>query len=163
MSTKILIVSDSHGKMDNLRKAIGNMAGTMDRMIHLGDSLCSLETMEELAGCPVDMVRGNSDGFTCSLPLSKLVKIGDYTAFLTHGHRYDCKWSLGPMKEAARENGAGIVMFGHTHMPLLEPYGDVVVLNPGSISQPRQEGHRPTYMVMTVADDGRADYVLVHL
>lgn len=163
MSAKILIVSDSHGRMDNLRKAVANMAGTMDRMIHLGDSLCSLEAMEELAGCPVDMVRGNSDGAACRLPESKLVKIGNYTAFLTHGHRYGCKWSLEAMKEAARQNGAGIVMFGHTHIPLLEPYGDVAVLNPGSISQPRQEGHRPTYMVMTVEDDGRADYVLVHL
>lgn len=163
MSKKILIVSDSHGKAENLRKAVANMAGTMDRMIHLGDSLCSLETMENIAGCPVDMVRGNCDSMLHGLPIAKLVQIEQYTALITHGHQYGGKWGVESMKEAARENGAGIVMFGHTHEPMLETYSDVVVLNPGSISQPRQEGHRPTYIVMTVEEDGRAEYVLVHL
>ena len=163
MRRKILIVSDSHGKMQNLRKAVDNMAGTMDRMIHLGDSLCSLETMEEIAGCPVDIVKGNSDSIMCAFPFSKVVQIEQYTAFLTHGHKYGGKWGIDAMKEDARANGAGILMFGHTHEPMIEPYGDVVVLNPGSISQPRQEGHQPTYIVMTVEEDGRAEYVLVHL
>lgn len=163
MSTKILIVSDSHGKTEYLRKAIANMAGTMDRMIHLGDSLCSLEAMVDLAGCPVDMVRGNCDSMLHKLPGSKLVALGPHTALLTHGHQYGGKWGIESMKEAARENNAGIVMFGHTHEPVIEPYGDVVVINPGSISQPRQEGHRPTYVVMNIEEDGRTDYVLVHL
>lgn len=163
MAEKILIVSDSHGKMQNLRKAVSNMAGTMNRMIHLGDSLCSLEEMEEIAGCSVDMVKGNSDSIMSDLPTSKVVQIGQYTALLTHGHKYGGKWGIDSMKEAARENGAGILMFGHIHEPIIEPYGDVVVLNPGSISQPRQEGHRPTYIVMTIEDDGRAEYALVHL
>ena len=163
MSKKILIVSDSHGRMENLKKAITNMAGTMDRMIHLGDSLCSLETMEELAGCPVDMVKGNCDSLMSDLPLSKLIQIGQHTAFLTHGHKFGGLWGIDAMKKTARENGAGIVMFGHTHEPMVEPYGDVVVLNPGSISQPRQEGHQPTYIVMNMEEDGRTDYVLVRL
>ena len=163
MRRKILIVSDSHGKEENLRKAVANMAGTMDGMIHLGDSLCSPERMEEIAGCPVEMVRGNCDGSLYGLPGSKLIEIGPYKAFLTHGHQFGGAWGVESMKEAARENGAQIVMFGHTHEPMIEPYGDVAVINPGSISQPRQEGHRPTYVVMNIEEDGSADYVLAHL
>ena len=49
-------------------------------------------------------------------------------------------------------------MYGHTHKPFLEKVNGVTVLNPGSLSYPRQEGRRPSYMVITVSDDGRMDY-----
>ena len=65
------------------------------------------------------------------------------------------------MKDIAKENGADIVMFGHSHKPVIEKSGDVTVINPGSISRPRQDGFRPTYMVMNIEDDGRTDFVLV--
>lgn len=163
MAKKILIVSDTHGKNDNLRKAIANMGDQLDLMIHLGDSLCSLETMKELASCPVEMVRGNCDSMMHGLPISKLIQVEQFKVLITHGHQYGGKWGVNSMKEAARENGAQIVMFGHSHEPVVEPYGDVVVLNPGSLSQPRQEGHRPTYIVMTIEEDGRANYALVQM
>jgi predicted phosphodiesterase len=52
-------------------------------------------------------------------------------------------------------------MCGHTHVPLIER-GEVTIVNPGSISQPRQEGHIPTYLVMNI-ENGQVDFVPVHL
>ncbi len=163
MSQKILIVSDSHGSNDNLRRVVKNMAGTMDRMIFLGDAMCQPEVIREIAGCPVDIVRGNCDSFLSGVPISKLIEIGEHKALITHGHQYGVKMGTDTLKQAARENGADIAMFGHTHQPLIDTSSDVTALNPGSVSQPRQEGREKTYLVMNIEDDGRTEYVLCHL
>lgn len=161
MSMKILVVSDTHGNNTNLRKVISIMDGCIDMMIHLGDIQCSPGIIEKLVDCPVHIVRGNCD--TYNLQSAKLIDIAGHRAFITHGHRYGGKLGISTMKEIAVGNGADIVMFGHTHEPLIEKYPDVTVINPGSLSRPRQEGHRPAYIVMTVNDDGSADYSLVYL
>lgn len=135
---------------------------SFDMMIHLGDFQTDPERITRLVDCPVEMVRGNSDLYS-GLPGAKLLEIGPHKAFLTHGHLYGGRYGIPQMKEIAKENGADIVMFGHIHEPLLEQEDGMTVLNPGSISQPRQEGHRPTYMVMTVEEDGSADYATIYL
>lgn len=162
MSQKILIVSDSHGRDKNLQQAIQNMGSYLDRMIHLGDSQHDPERLTGMVDCPVEMVRGNCDGLS-RLPGTKLVDLGPHKAMITHGHLYGGSVGIPQMKSMARENGADIVMFGHTHIPMLEQEDGMTVLNPGSISQPRQDGRRPTYMVMTIEDDGRTDYATIYL
>lgn len=162
MSQKILIVSDSHGRNTNLRKAIQNMGSYLDMMIHLGDSQEYPDQITGMVNCPVEMVRGNCDGLS-KLPGTKLIDIGDHKALITHGHLYGGSMGIPQMRAMAQENGADIVMFGHTHIPLLEQEDGMTVLNPGSISQPRQDGRRPTYMVMTIEDDGRMDYATIYL
>ena len=163
MSRKILVVSDSHGNNANLRKAIeafGPRGEQLEMLVHLGDIQGSLESIKQLVDCPVEAVRGNCD-YAPELQGTKLIQIGAEKVLLTHGHRYGCKSSTEGMKELARANGAGMVLFGHTHMPLLEQYSDIKVMNPGSISLPRQDGHRPTYLVITIEDDGRMEFALV--
>ena len=57
-------------------------------------------------------------------------------------------------KEAAAR-GFDIAMFGHTHRPCLEEYRDVTILNPGSLSYPRQEGRDPSFMLMEFDQYGK--------
>ena len=40
------------------------------------------------------------------------------------------------------------MMYGHTHVPALTIDADLVTLNPGSLTYPRQQGRQATYMVM---------------
>ncbi len=163
MAKKILVVSDSHGNNTNLKKAVrafGPRGEQLEMLIHLGDVQGSLEGIERLVDCPVEAVSGNCD-FIPGLPGTKIISIGSEKALITHGHRYGCKMGTGTMKELAEANGAGMVLFGHTHMPLLENYQDMKIMNPGSISQPRQEGHRPTYLVITVKEDGMMEFAIV--
>ena len=49
-------------------------------------------------------------------------------------------------------------MFGHTHRPCVDFKDGVWLINPGSISLPRQESRRPTYIMMRVGRDGEIDY-----
>ena len=54
-------------------------------------------------------------------------------------------------------------MFGHTHRPLLEIGRDVTLLNPGSLSYPRQEGRRPSFIIMELDSQGEAHYTINYL
>ena len=45
-------------------------------------------------------------------------------------------------------------MYGHTHVPFLEQSSTLTVLNPGSISRPRQSSHIRTYAVIEFQEDG---------
>ena len=63
-----------------------------------------------------------------------------------------------PRSFAARQGSRGkdIVMFGHTHKPYLDTEDGITILNPGSLSYPRQEGRRSSYMIMTIDEAGEA-------
>ena len=163
MAKKVLVVSDSHGRNENLRRAIsvfGPAGEQLSMLIHLGDMQCPVEKLQEMVQCPVEAVKGNCDIFG-DLPMTRLIELGREKVLLTHGHRYNCKWSTEPMKELAQANGAGVVLFGHTHVPLVDRSPDVKLMNPGSISEPRQEGRRPTYLVITIEEDGHLEFAVV--
>ena len=49
-------------------------------------------------------------------------------------------------------------MISHTHMPYIDIGEDVTILNPGSLSYPRQEGRKNTFLVMEVDQEGNAHY-----
>ena len=68
---------------------------------------------------------------------------------------------LDLLRFAALENDCDIAMYGHTHVPYLEEDpDDITILNPGSISKPRQADHRYTYMVMEIDDEDEVTYEL---
>ena len=148
---KILIVSDTHRRDGNLR-AIIEKQSPFDMLIHLGDTEGSEIYFKEWVNndnCVIHVVRGNNDFFS-RLDREKVVLIGGYTAFMTHGHRYGVNYGTDRLVEVAKENGASIAMYGHTHKPQIELVDGVYVINPGSISQPRQEGRIPSYILMEI-------------
>lgn len=155
---KILIVSDSHGRSYYLERAILNVS-PMDYIIHLGDIEGEEDYLREIAPCPVYIVAGNNDFFSRE-PKEDIIQLGKYRILLTHGHRQNVYAGCGTLKAMARENHASIVMYGHTHIPKVELSDDIWVVNPGSISLPRQEGRKPSYVVMEIDRDGEAHFTL---
>ena len=159
---KVLIVSDTHGREQNLAEAL-EQTGPIDQLIHLGDVEGGAEHIRELAGdAPAAIIAGNND-FFCDLPNERIFTLGGHRIFMTHGHGYFVHSGTLYLKREARKKGADIVMFGHTHKPYMEEENELLVLKPGSLSLPRQEGHRPTYIVMEIADDGQISYELCYL
>ena len=158
---KILIVSDTHRRDGNLLEVIEKTA-PFDMMIHLGDTEGSeayfnsdwIKTIfawfmwygEIMISSPIRRRRRR-------FPLEK------YRAFLCHGHMYGVSLGTENIKEEARSRKVNIVMFGHTHKPYLEYCSDgLVVLNPGSLSYPRQDGRHPSFMIMEIDRFGEAHY-----
>ncbi len=158
---KILIVSDSHRDNRNIETVLDKIK-PIDMLIHCGDAEGSEYFIGEKAECPMEIVLGNNDFFS-KLPLDREFEIGPYKVWLTHGHYFYV--SMGPERliEEAESRGVDIVMFGHTHRPMLESYGDLTVLNPGSISYPRQEGRKPSYIIMEIDDQDEAHFTLNYL
>lgn len=158
---KILIVSDTHRKNENYMKVLQKV-GTLDLVIHLGDIEGSEYTIQEAAGCPVEMVAGNNDFFS-DLPSEKTLQIGRYCVMITHGHHYYINMGNEMLKMEAVVQGADIVMYGHTHKPVIEITDGITAINPGSLSYPRQENRKPSYIIMEVDEHGEARFDLKYV
>lgn len=163
---KILIVSDTHRRDGNLQEVIGRTA-PFDMLIHLGDAEGSEDRIEawckeQNPDCQVYIVLGNNDFFS-NLDREKEVQIGPFKAFLTHGHFYSVSVGTERLADEAKDRKVDIAMFGHTHKPYLDTRGDVTVLNPGSLSFPRQDGRRPSYMLMEIDAENQPHYTINYL
>ena len=82
---------------------------------------------------------------------------------LTHGHYYNVSLGIERLEQEAADRGLDIAMYGHTHKPFYEVHNGIIILNPGSLSYPRQEGRKPSYMIMETDDQGEAHFTLKFL
>ncbi len=158
---RVLVVSDTHGINDNLMKVL-EKEKKISWMLHLGDLEGSEHMIENTAPCPVTMVAGNNDYFTTA-PMEAVVQFGKYKIFMTHGHKYGVNYGMMRLRMAAREKGCKIAMYGHTHHPCIDRDGDITIINPGSLTYPRQANRKPSYIVMDVDKDGEITFSLKYL
>lgn len=158
---KVLIVSDTHRRNDNYIKVLERVS-PVDLVVHCGDIEGSEYLIAESAGCPVQMVLGNNDFFS-DLPREKEFHIGKYKVWLTHGHHYYVSMSSETIKEEARARGVDIVMYGHSHRPSVDIEPDIIAVNPGSLTYPRQEGKRPSYIIMDLDREGKAHFTINYI
>ncbi len=145
---RILVVSDTHGSADNLRRAILSQP-TAEIVIHLGDG--ETETNLIKASFPDRMflqVRGNCD-WGSSLPAAGQYAAGEVKIFYTHGHLYGVKSGLYTAVCAAREQKARVLLYGHTHEALTDYEDGLYIMNPGSLN-----GWKASYGVLDITPQG---------
>lgn len=167
MTKKILVLSDSHERTEYMKKALALNADA-DLIIHLGDGAFDL-SRDLPEGCQrYVFIEGNGEYYG-SFPIDRryrpqrkaLIEFEGKKLFLAHGHNYDVKWGLEKLIAHAYEEGADVILFGHTHVPLIRyiPEGTeldyvgvsdrpLLLFNPGSI------GHalRYTFGLLTFKD-----------
>lgn len=157
---KVLIVSDTHKKNGSFYDVLE--IEKPDLVIHCGDAEGSEYEFREVADCPVEVVLGNNDFFS-DLPRELNLEIGPYSIWVVHGHNYYVSVEREMLKEEAVSRGVDIVFFGHTHRPIVDMDENVIVVNPGSLSYPRQDGHHPSYAVMELDENDRANIEIKYL
>ncbi|WP_078379492.1 metallophosphoesterase [Sutcliffiella halmapala] len=140
---KVVIVSDNHGQKEVLQQIKTRHHEDVDHFIHCGDSELPLKS-GEMNG--FDAVRGNCD-FDSNYPEQLTKKIEENRLFVTHGHLYQVKSSLLPLRYAAEEVGANVVCFGHSHIAGAEYLDGILFVNPGSIALPRMTRDK-TYAII---------------
>ncbi len=145
---KILIVSDTHRNEDNLINAL-EKEKNVDLLIHCGDVEGAEDEIEHYAGCNTVFVAGNNDFFS-RLPRELELQLEEYQVWVTHGHNYYVNTNPEYIRKEARARRKDIVIYGHTHRPFIEKNQDLIVINPGSLTYPRQEGRRPSYAVLEI-------------
>ena len=155
---KILIVSDTHRYNENYLRVLEKVA-PVDMVIHCGDIEGSEYAIAQSAGCPVQMVQGNNDFFS-DLPREKEFLLGKYKVWLTHGHTYGVSVGYNLIKAEAIDRGVDIVMFGHSHKPVVDIDEEIIAINPGSLTYPRQEGRKPSFIIMELDKNGEAHFTI---
>jgi len=120
-----------------------------DLILHAGD-LSAVSALEELRalGPPVHAVLGNADepALRAALPRELVVEAGEARIGMVHI----------PGPAAGREErlvrrfpGCDAVVFGHTHLPVVERHGRVWLLNPGSPTE-RRRGPARSFLLLRV-------------
>lgn len=140
---RALILSDIHGESENLRwllEEVWKQVGPIDAYICLGDGVRDFDNAEAFIRrrdehATMYAVRGNCD-FTASHPDRLLIHFGGLKIYMTHGHIHRVKVGLDYLTSAAREAGADIALYGHTHRANVE-YTTPWLLNPGAAKDDR--------------------------
>lgn len=157
---KILLVSDTHKKNENYFLALEQVKP--DMVIHCGDGEGCEYALTQAAGCPVEIVLGNNDFFS-DLPRERVLELEGKKVWVTHGHNYYVSMGRETIMKEAAARGMDIVCFGHTHRPVVDVSDMVTALNPGSLSYPRQEGRRPSYIIMDLEQGSEAQFKIYYL
>lgn len=131
---KVLVVSDSHSALRCMQawaKCLRPQA-----IIHLGDYYADAEALaSDWPGCRMIQVPGNCDRHWMLTPEPEVlvVELEGVRIYLTHGHRHGVKTNPYHLVAQAREAGADVALFGHTHEAVLwQTEEGMWVMNPGS-------------------------------
>ena len=68
---------------------------------------------------------------------------------MTHGHAYNVKTGLEYLNEQAEDVNADLIIYGHSHVGLKKTIGNRLFVNPGSVSEPRDDLF-PSFMTATI-------------
>lgn len=150
---KLGIVSDSHGDTNALDAMLARPeAQAVEGWLFAGDIAGDADYLAMVTQLPVAKVAGNNDWPYTTLKDVILTEAGGHRILLTHGHLYGVPFSMDNLVRAAAEQGADIVVYGHTHVADIEKMGGVTVLNPGSIARPR-DGAKGSFLIMDLEPD----------
>ena len=128
------VISDTHGL---LRPQVFDVFQEVDHILHGGDVGTWDVVVDLQALAPVTAVYGNTDdlGIRAKLPPFAEVELDGFRIVVTHG---DQLGSPTPAKLHEAFPRAEIIVYGHTHKPLLELVDKTVtVMNPGGAGAPR--------------------------
>ena len=142
MATLVGLISDTHGLMR--AEALAALEG-VEIILHAGDvgSLSLLRELEVIA--PVRAVRGNMDDPASELPAELELELGGVIVHVSHGHE------IGSPTPAAlvRRYAADVIVYGHTHKPLIQHLGTTLVVNPGAAG-PRRFNLQPSIALLSI-------------
>ena len=129
---RVGLISDTHGK---LRPEVFDVFNGVDLILHAGDigSLSIITELETIA--PVHAVHGNTDDFDVRSRCAETVDetLEGKRVVVTHGHLLS---SLTPERLRDAFPHADVIMYGHTHKPMLNQMHPIVV-NPGAAGPAR--------------------------
>lgn len=139
---KCIVLSDTHGYIDTAREALRRNPDA-EVVFFLGDGIEDIEFLSDsYKNVAWLVVRGNCDRspvFRGNMVKSvDSITLMDKKIVFTHGNLYGVKSGIGGLVALARDEGADIVLFGHTHTPCEIYISDYekpfYLFNPGAAS-----------------------------
>jgi uncharacterized protein len=144
---RIGIISDTHGLLRP--EALDALAG-VSKIIHAGDvgSPDIIPALSRIA--PVTVVGGNVDP-PGAYPETATVDLGGLVAGVAHGHQASPGKRVSWLRKTFPR--AGLIVFGHTHVPEVLDQNGWTLLNPGSAG-PQRFRASPTLVILAIGPAG---------
>jgi hypothetical protein len=155
---KIGVMSDSHGDIRTAMQAC-QLMGSVDMILHAGDHYRDGLDIGKRLGIPFKCVTGNCDLLMLA-PSQQVVTVGGKRLLLIHGHQFNVKHGIFELVKYGRKMRADVVVFGHTHIPMIQKYDDLLMMNPGSVAYPRIRNNR-SFGMLTIDQDGVSAEIII--
>jgi len=170
------VISDTHGNLAGWHRAWELGLADADVIIHCGDLLYhgpkfdpvegydprGLADAINRCGKPVLIARGNGDSDVDQLVLEVPIQqpyvfaVLDGTRLLaTHGHLF----SPEDLIELAPRWALAFLLSGHIHTPVLRQVGDLIHLNPGTVTYPLAEDEQLHRRSFAMIADGEVQVI----
>ncbi|MCR5479756.1 MAG: YfcE family phosphodiesterase [Ruminococcus sp.] len=134
---RVVVFSDTHGNIAAADKIVSDNI-SCDHFIFLGDGISEVEILRsKYPDKSFFFVAGNCD--KCSAPTSMVIELFNTRILLTHGHLYDANNGTDKLIKLAKKEKAAYVLFGHTHKRYNKEEHGIYLLNPGSVSLPKDD------------------------
>lgn len=149
---KLLVISDTHRVLHRVYKVIEDIKNQIDGIIHCGDVVEDVDLLiNRYSNLKFYNVKGNCD-YGTGVTSEKVFVIGGKRIFVTHGHNYSVNYGIDRLCYRAMELEADACLYGHTHIPLIEKYNNILVMNPGSLVLPRGNS-KPSYGILKIEEN----------
>jgi putative phosphoesterase len=140
---KIVVLSDTHmpKKSKELPLEVIQSIENTDHILHLGDwqTLDVYNLLQKYA--PLDGVAGNVDGKELSeqLGFKKILSFHGFRFGLVHGHLGKGRTTEDRAFRSFAHDQIDVILFGHSHIPVLKQVNGITLFNPGSPTDKRRE------------------------
>lgn len=141
---KIIILSDTHGNTADLIK-LEQLFNEADHIVFAGDGINDFNYLNKDNYKKLIAVSGNCDQFFTQK--EKIFTLGGKKILLTHGDLYRVKSTKLNLLYKAKEENVNIVIYGHTHSPIVEEIEGVLFINPGTLYK---YGTKKTFAYLTI-------------
>lgn len=148
---KILVLSDSHKNFIALQKAFDAVPDA-DTVVHLGDGEAEFALLSSLHPERAMVYVGGNCDWEFHKQTHIMIASG-IRIFCCHGHTLNVRRGTELLVSEAHKNDCVIALYGHTHVFFTDVINGVYVMNPGSVSEPRN-GNKPTYGVIELGSSG---------
>jgi len=132
------LISDTHVpvRAKQIPKEVFKVFENVDYIVHAGDlvELSVIDELEQIA--PVLVVYGNMDGPEIRGKLSKMNSFRIFKWKIGVTHNPGAHFGTGRIRELAKTNSFDVLVYGHTHSPNIKWEGNILLINPGSPTDP---------------------------
>lgn len=140
---KVGIIADTHirKKLGVINKVLDNYLNDVDVIIHVGD-FSSMDVLKILKNKKRFFgVYGNNDGKSIKSTLNRkeIIHLQGYNIGLIHGDG-DKKINIEDrVYNEFKNDNVDIIIFGHSHQPLIKTRRSILMINPGSLTRKYKE------------------------
>ena len=150
------VISDTHGELNNLRKAVENIRlQNVEIIVHLGDDYEDCDILDETA-LKVIKVPGVFSALyqDRNIPNRIIKEFCGKKVLISHtleSHANDLPDDIKP-ENLLRAQKIDMILYGHTHIPKIEIKNNVILFNPGHLKTYDKKGADPSFGIINFKD-----------